>query len=62
MICIKQKGTNFKVTSWLVFVLSHAGKKDFVEVGQRRLEKMGHGRDAHRKKGGISVATLVLIS
>lgn len=60
MICIKQKGTNFKVTPWLVFVLSHAGKKDFVEMRQWRL-KMKPGKDVHIEKGRISVATFVLI-
>ena len=43
MICIKQKGTNFKVTPWLVFVSSHAGKKDVVEVRQWKL-KMSSGK------------------
>ena len=41
MICIK--GTNFKVTSWLVFVLSHALKKDVVEVRHWKL-KMSSGK------------------
>ena len=52
MICIKQKGTNFKVTPWLVFVLSHAGKKDFVEMRQWRL-KMRPGKDVHIEKGRV---------